>query len=99
MKTPLGTEVDLGQSLIVLDGAPALLKRDTAAPPPLFGPSIVVTVTYVRLSATAEFLLLYHLQLFSRAKTVLVSIPISNLPFKLLSPMNKFAEVVVRPNC
>jgi len=32
MKTPLGTEVDLGPSHIVLDGIPALRERGTAAP-------------------------------------------------------------------
>jgi len=32
MKTPLGTEVDLGSGHIVLDGVPALRKRGTAAP-------------------------------------------------------------------
>jgi len=34
MKTPLGTEVDLGP--IVLDGVPALRERGTAAPTFLF---------------------------------------------------------------
>ena len=32
MKTPLGTEVDLGPGHIVLDGVPALRARGTAAP-------------------------------------------------------------------
>jgi len=32
MKTPLGTEVDLGPGHIVLDGVPALRERSTAAP-------------------------------------------------------------------
>jgi len=36
MKTPLGTEVDLSPGHIVLNGVPALHKRGTAAPPPLF---------------------------------------------------------------
>jgi len=35
MKTPLGTEVDLGAGHIVLDGFPALRERGTAPPPPL----------------------------------------------------------------
>jgi len=35
MKTPLGTEVDLGTGHIALDGVPALCKRGTA-PPILF---------------------------------------------------------------
>jgi len=32
MKTPLGTEVDLGPGDIVLDGVPASRERGTAAP-------------------------------------------------------------------
>jgi len=32
MKTPFGTEVDLGPGHIVLDGVPALCERGTAAP-------------------------------------------------------------------
>jgi len=32
MKTPLGTEVDLGPSHIVLDGVPAVCETGTAAP-------------------------------------------------------------------
>jgi len=32
MKTPLGTEVDLGPDHIVLDGVPALRERGTSAP-------------------------------------------------------------------
>jgi len=33
MKTPLGTEVDLGAGRIVLGGVPALREPGTAAPP------------------------------------------------------------------
>jgi len=45
MKTPLGTEVDLGPGHIVLDAVPALRETGTAAPPPSFRPvSIVATV-------------------------------------------------------
>jgi len=40
MKTPLGTEVDLGPGHIVLDGVPALREIDTAAPH-LFGPCLL----------------------------------------------------------
>jgi len=36
MKTPLGTEVDIGAGHIVLDGFPALRERGTA--PPLLAP-------------------------------------------------------------
>ena len=32
MKTPLGSEVDLGPGHIVLDGVPAVRERGTAAP-------------------------------------------------------------------
>ena len=47
MKTPLGTEVDIGAGHIVLDGFPAL--RDTGtSPPPSFRPmSIVATVAHL----------------------------------------------------
>jgi len=46
MKTPLGTEVDLGPGDIVLDGVPAVRERGTAAPS--FGPmSIVATVAHL----------------------------------------------------
>jgi len=38
MKTPLGTEVDLGAGHIVLDGFPVLRGRGTA--PPLLGPYV-----------------------------------------------------------
>jgi len=47
MKTPIGTEVDLGPGHIVLDGVPALRERSTA-PPPSFRPmSIVATVAHL----------------------------------------------------
>jgi len=46
MKTPLGTEVDLGPGHIVLDGVPAFRERGTAAP--LFrSMSIVATVAHL----------------------------------------------------
>ena len=46
MKTPLGTEVDIGAGNIVLDGFPALRERGTA--PPSFRPtSIVATVAHL----------------------------------------------------
>ena len=48
MKTPLGTEVDLGPGHIVLNGVPALRAWGTAAP--LFwSMSIVATVAYFSL--------------------------------------------------
>jgi len=39
MKTPLGTEVDLGPGHIVLDGVPPPAKG--AQQPPLFGPCLL----------------------------------------------------------
>ena len=39
MKTPLGTEVDLGPGHIVLDGVPAPAKG--AQQPPIFGPCLL----------------------------------------------------------
>ena len=54
MKTPLGTEVDLGAGHIVLDGFPALLGRGTA--PPSFRPmSIVATVAHLSYCYTTSF--------------------------------------------
>ena len=48
MKTPLGTEVDVGPGHIVLDGDPAPLgERGTAAPPPFRPMSIVATVAHL----------------------------------------------------
>ena len=47
MKTPFGTEVDLGPGHIVLDGVPALRERDTAAPPSFRPMSIVATVAHL----------------------------------------------------
>ena len=55
MKTPLGTEVDLGPGHIVLDGVPALAKG-AQQPPSFRSMSIVATVAH--LSYTAE--LLFH---------------------------------------
>jgi len=47
MKTPLGTEVDIGAGHIVLDGFPALRERGTA-PLPSFRPmSIVAMVAHL----------------------------------------------------
>jgi len=56
MKTPLGTEVDLGAGHIVLDAVPAPSK---GRPPSFWPMSNVATVTHLRLSATAELLLTY----------------------------------------
>jgi len=53
VKTPLGTEVDLGPGHIVLDGIPAPAKG--AQQPPSFRPMTIV-VTVAHLSYTAELL-------------------------------------------
>jgi len=55
MKTPLGTEVDLGPGHIVLDGDPAHPAKG-AQQPPLFGPCLLWPRSPI--SATAELLLL-----------------------------------------
>jgi len=52
MKTPLGTEVDIGAGHIVLDGLPALRERGTA--PPILGPCLLWPRSPI--SATAELL-------------------------------------------
>jgi len=57
MKTPLGTEVDLGPGHIVLDGVPAVRERGTAAPP-VYGPCLLWPRSHI--SAPAELLLLYR---------------------------------------
>jgi len=54
MKTPLGTEVDLGSGHIVLDGVPALRERGTAAPR-LYGPCLLWPLSPIL--ATAGLLL------------------------------------------
>jgi len=46
MKTPLGTEVNLGAGHIVLDGLPGLRERGTT-PPPFRPMSIVATVAHL----------------------------------------------------
>ena len=58
MRTPLGTELDLGAGHIVLDGFPALRERGTA-PPPLLGPCLLWPRSPI--SATAELLLILTL--------------------------------------
>ena len=54
MKTPLGTEVDLGPGLIVLDGVPAAPAKGAQQPPPLFGPCLLWPRSPI--SAAAELL-------------------------------------------
>jgi len=53
MKTPLGTEVDIGAGHIALDRFPALRERGTA--PPLLGPCLLWPRSPI--SATTELLL------------------------------------------
>jgi len=55
MKTPLGTEVDLGPGHIVLDGVPAPAKG--AQQPPLFGPCLLWPRSPIL--ATAELLFIF----------------------------------------
>jgi len=57
MKTPLGTEVDLGPGHTVLDGVPAPAKVAQQPPPPLFGPCLLWPRSPI--SATAELLLCF----------------------------------------
>jgi len=52
MKTPIGTEVDLGPGHIVLDGVPAPAKG--AHQPPIFGPCLLWSRSPI--SAAAELL-------------------------------------------
>ena len=47
MKTPLGTEIDLGPGRIVLDGGPSSRERGTGAPPSFRPTSIVATVAHL----------------------------------------------------
>ena len=54
MKTPLGTEVDLGPGYIVLDGDPAPPRKGHSSPP-LFGPCLLWPRSPI--SATAELFL------------------------------------------
>jgi len=56
MKTPLGTEVDLGLCHIVLDEVPAPAKR--AQQPPLFGPCLLWRRSPI--SSTAELLFAFR---------------------------------------
>jgi len=59
IKTPLGTEVDLGPDHIVLDGVPAPAKG--AEQPALFGPCLLWPLSPI--SATAELLFYLSLKL------------------------------------
>ena len=62
MKTPLGTEVDLGPGHTVLDGVPALRERGTASPS--FGPmSTVATVAHLSQLLLSNKLLYFILRL------------------------------------
>jgi len=47
MKTPLGTEVDLGSGHIVVDGVPAAAKGHTTSTPSFRPMSIVATVAHL----------------------------------------------------
>jgi len=69
MKTPLGTDVDIGAGHIVLDEFPALRERGTA-PPPLLGPCLLWPRSPI--SATAELLLLSCQYVFLRMQIVIL---------------------------
>jgi len=63
MKTPLGTEVDLGSDHIVLDGVPAPAK---GVHPPLFGPYLLWPRSPI--SATTELLLNFRITYFGKGQ-------------------------------
>jgi len=67
MKTPLGTEVDIGAGHTVLDGFRALRERGTA--PPSFRPmSIVATVAHLSYCWA-----LVHLQTTKRIREIIAT--------------------------
>jgi len=68
MKTPLGTEVDLGPGHIVLDGNPAHPRERGRAPLPLFGPCLLWPRSPI--SATAE--LLFSIRLLLSTSTIAI---------------------------
>jgi len=70
MKTPLGTEVDLGRGHIVLDEVPAPAKG--AQQPPLFGPCLLWPRSPI--SATAELLLLFIIVISLEHCTVVIGL-------------------------
>jgi len=83
MKTPFGTEVDIGTCHIVLDGFPALRERGTA-PLPLLGPCLLWPRSPI--SATAELL---YLLLEQRKLIVWMKIRCSNnIVLQTLSEVN-----------
>jgi len=60
MNTPLGTEVDLGPSHIVLDGVPPPAKG--AQQPPLFSAHVYCGHEQSPISATAELLFYFNME-------------------------------------
>ena len=85
MKTPLGTEVDIGAGAghIVLDGFPALRERGTA-PPPL-GPCLLWPRSPI--SAAAELLFKYVNKKLGRSKGI--SIPKNQQGEAVLTDVDK----------
>jgi len=55
MKTPLGTEVDIGPGHIILDGVPAPAKGEQQ--PPSFRPCLLWPRSPISATGTAELLL------------------------------------------
>jgi len=47
MKTPVGTDVDLGPGHILLDGVPAPAQKGTATPPSFRPMSVVAMVAHL----------------------------------------------------
>jgi len=82
MKTPLGTEVDLGPGHIVLDGVPAPAKR--AQQPPLFSPCLLWPRSPI--SATAELFSIFHLLFVSCKPSAFVICALKNYLLICLSP-------------
>jgi len=95
MKTPLGTEVDLGPGKIVLDGVPDTRKRGTAAPL-LFGPCLLWPRSPT--SATAEHLFAL-LTLLPPTPQILCFIMLFNRPDTARSAPTRGASTSPRNTC
>jgi len=59
MKTPLGTEVDLGLGHIVLDGNPARPRKGHSSFPPFCGPCRLWPWPRLTIAATVELFVLF----------------------------------------
>ena len=56
MKTPFGTEIDLGPGHIVLDGDPAFPRERGTVDPPLFGPCLLWPRSPISASTCCSYL-------------------------------------------